>query len=368
MIQKKHNELLGDKLLPVDIVLAPEWWNKHEGISFDRDFFFHPARRVEDEQKMEKVLYERWGRYGFGLLKDEQRPEAGAVHLASGFLLSEMLGCDVEYTENHPPQVISANRDDFKLDPDDAFKSIPFKKFESMLEKLKSKYGYLSGDANWSGILNIALDIRAESIFMDMLMQPDETKEYLSKIAAVIEKFTKGLESETGSTSISVNRNVRNLKKPLFLHSECSHTMISTEDYENFLLPFDIEWSKKNRPFGVHYCGDDPHRHAESFAKIPQLEFLDVGWGGNVKILREHLPNTFLNIRLSPVELISQSTDEIKEIITRLVNDSGNPYLTGVCCINMDDKITDEKITTIFKTVETLRNQYIREGATHLSD
>ncbi len=360
MIHKQHNKLLGDKLLPVDIVLAPEWWNRHEGISFDKDFFFHHSRRVEDEQKMEKVLYDRWGKYGFGLLKDEKRPEAGAVHLASGFLLSEMLGCNVEYTENHPPQVISAKRDDLKLNPEDAFKSVPFKNFESMLEKLKIKYGYLSGDVNWGGILNIAMDVRGEPIFMDMLMQSEETKEYLSKIAEVIEKFTKGLGSETGTTSISVNRNVRNLKQPLFLHSECSHTMISTEDYEKFLLPFDIEWSRMSRPFGVHYCGEDPHRHAESFAKIPHLDFLDVGWGGDVKVLRKHLPNTFLNIRLSPVEIVEQDNDEIRETIIRLVKESGNPYLTGVCCINMDDKITDEKITTIFETVEGLRNEYIR--------
>ena len=43
----------------------------------------------------------------------------------------------------------------------------------------------------------------------------------------------------------------------------------------------------------------------------------------------------------------------------RLVTESGNPYLTGVCCINMDDKITDEKLTTIFETVETLRSQIV---------
>ncbi|MEN8192378.1 MAG: uroporphyrinogen decarboxylase family protein [Bacteroidota bacterium] len=368
MIPKQYNKLLGDKLLPVDIVLAPEWWNKHEGISFDRDFFFHPVRRIEDEQKMEKVLYEKWGKYGLGNQKDEQRPEVGAVHLASGFMLSEMLGCDVEYTEDHPPQVIAAKREDLNLDPDSAFKSISFKKFESMFEKLKSKYGYLSGDVNWGGILNIALDIRAESIFMDMLMQPEEVKEYLLKIANVIEKFIFGLAAETGSTSISVNRNVRNLNKPIFLHSECSHTMISSEDYERFLLPFDIEWSRTNRPFGIHYCGEDPHRHAESFAKIPHLDFLDVGWGGDVKILRRHLPDTFFNIRLSPVELVNQTTDEIRNIITRLVNDSGNPYLTGVCCINMDDKITDEKITAIFETVEILRAQYQKNGETYLSD
>ena len=134
-----YNEKLSKEMLPADIVLAPEWWNKYEGITFDRDFFFHPSRRVEVEQKMEKVLYERWGKYGLGSLKDKQRPEVGAVHLASGFLLSEMMGCEVDYTENHPPQVISAKREDLHLNPDDAFKSEVFKRFEVMLEKLKSK-------------------------------------------------------------------------------------------------------------------------------------------------------------------------------------------------------------------------------------
>ena len=55
------NSMLNNDMLPVEIVLAPEWWHQHAGICFDRDFFFHPARRVEDEQKMEKVLNDKWG-------------------------------------------------------------------------------------------------------------------------------------------------------------------------------------------------------------------------------------------------------------------------------------------------------------------
>ena len=139
MTQYQKNKLLGEQMLPVDIVLAPEWWHKHEGISFDRDFFFHPARRLEDEQKMEKVLYERWGKFGLGAQKEKKRPEVGAVHLAAGFMLSEMLGCKVDYVEDHPPQVIPANRENLNLDTDNAFKSQPFKDFATMTEKLKEK-------------------------------------------------------------------------------------------------------------------------------------------------------------------------------------------------------------------------------------
>lgn len=351
-----HNPLLGNQILPVDIVLLPEWWNKNEKITFDTDFFYHPLKRVEVEQQKEKVLYDRWGKYGLGTHKDDARPEIGAVHLAAGYLLSEMMGCKVNYSENHPPQVFAAHKELENVNTEDAFKSEAFKKVLSLVDALKTKYGYVTGDINWGGILNIGMDLRGENIFLDMMMTPDETKEYFTSIASVITKFTEYLEKETGTTSISVNRVVRHLQKPVLLHSQCSHTMISEEDYENFLLPYDIEWSKK-RPYGIHYCGSDPHRMASAFAKVPQLDFLDVGWGGDVKILREHLPNTFLNIRLSPVELAKISKDEIRQTVSKLVNDSANPYLTGVCCINIDDSVSDDKIDAIFETVEELRKE-----------
>jgi hypothetical protein len=357
----QYNPSLEKLLLPVDIVLAPEWWNKHIGMTFDADFFFHPSRRVDDEQRMEKILYERFGKFGLGQHKDAKRPEIGAVHLAAGFVLSEMFGCKINYTEAHPPQVVPAAREDLTINENDVFSSESYKKLTKLFEVMKGKYGFLTGDINWGGILNLALDVRGENIFMDMMMTPDDVRTYFSQIAGIIEKFTNTMQAETGTTSISVNRTVRYFEKPVFLHSECSHTMISSEDYENFLLPFDMEWSKK-RPFGIHYCGADPHRMAQSFSKIPNLDFLDVGWGGDVKLLRQYLPNTFFNIRLSPVEIVHQTTEEIRETIVRLVNDSGNPYLTGVCCINMDDKVTDDKIDTIFETVGELRKSCIEYG------
>lgn len=352
------NPYLGKKILPVDIVLAPEWWYKNEGITFDKDFFFNPLRRVEVEQQMEEALYKRWGRYGLGMHRNEIRPEVGAVHLAAGFLLSEMLGCEVIYSENHPPQVVCKNIENLRISINDAFNSNVFKYFVSLVDSLKQKFGYVTGDVNWGGILNLAMDIRGNEVLTDMLLNPDEVKSFFKDIATLIEKFTAFVFKETKTTSISVNRNVMHLDKPVFLHSECTHTMISEEDYENFLLYFDIEWSKKYRPFGIHHCGPDPHRMVYCYTKIPYLDFLDVGWGGDVKLLRKFLPNTFLNIRLSPVELARMSNLEISETIINLAKDSENPYLTGICCINIDDTVSDDKITTIFQTVETLRKEY----------
>jgi hypothetical protein len=345
-------------ILPADIVLAPAWWFHNEGITFDEDFFYDPARRVEDERKMEKALYERWGKFGLGEDRDKSLPVIGPVHLAAGYLNSEMLGCRVEYKENAPPQVIPARMQDLSISAEAAFESHACKRFEHLVDVLEKKYGYVTGDACWGGILNIALDLRGETLFMDMFDRPDDVDCFLAEIAAVCERFVWYLNKKTGSTSISVNRTVRHLEPSVYLESECSHTMISVADYEKFVFKYDARWSEKYRPYGIHFCGRDPHRYAHAFAELPYLDFLDIGWGGDVALLRKALPGTFLNIRLSPVEIIDQSVREIEDIIRRLVADSDNPQLTGVCCINMDEKVAEEKITAIFETVAALRKEY----------
>jgi len=351
-MNKCHSDGL---ILPVEIVLSPSWWNTHAGISFDEDFFFHPVRRVEAEQKKERVLYEKWGQYGLGSKDPHPEPVVGAVHLASGFLVQEMAGCRVEYSENAPPQVIGADRSELVCDPSEAFESVAFKRFDALCDSLKKRYGYLTGDVNWGGVLNIALDLRGEDLFLDMFDKADQAAGFFGNIQTLLEKFTTNISRQTGTTSISVNRTVRHLKQPVFLHSECSHTMISADDYHRFLLPIDIAWSSRFRPFGIHHCGTDADRFAQCYVDIPQLDFLDVGWGSDVKKLRQALPNTFLNIRLNPVEIVDQSEDQIREGIVKLVKDSGNPVLTGVCCVNMDDRVSDDKVTAILKTVADLR-------------
>ncbi|MBN1362723.1 MAG: hypothetical protein JW993_19145 [Sedimentisphaerales bacterium] len=348
-------------IYPVDIVLAPEWWHRHTGLTFDRDFFYHPARRVEAEAKMERVLYERWGQHGLG--SKESRPEVGPIHLAAGYLLQEMLGCRVEYRDGHPPQVIPAHQERLRVDPDAAFASKAFKTFEMLCDHLEQRHGYVTGDVNFAGILNIALDLRGQDLFIDMYTDPEHVRREFAKIAQVITRFVDFVMARTGTSSISVNRNVRHLREPVVLHSECTHTMISERDYERFLLEYDVQWSRRYPAFGVHYCGPDPHRYAASYARIPSLHFVDVGAGGDVGVMRDHLPATFLNLRLDPVRLREQSPERIKQMIGELAQASRDPTLTGICCINMDDTVTDERIDAIFEAVGNLRPDAKAGGA-----
>lgn len=144
-----------------------------------------------------------------------------------------------------------------EIDIEAAFRSSAFRKFDALLEALKTKYGYLKDDVNWSGILNIAMDLRGKNVFMDMY----------------------------------------------------------------------------------------------------------VGWGGDVRLLSKYLPQTFLNIRLNPAEMINRFVEQIEMDIFRLVSESGNPWLSGVCCINMDHQVQDEKVTAVLESVKRLRDEYRAEGS-----
>ena len=57
----------------------------------------------------------------------------------------------------------------------------------------------------------------------------------------------------------------------------------------------------------------------------------------------------------------AESHQEIEQSITKLVKESANLALTGLCCINMDEKVYDEKITAIFETADALRKEYCKK-------
>ena len=80
-------------------------------------------------------------------------------------------------------------------------------------------------------------------------------------------------------------------------------------------------------------------------------------WGGDVAALRRALPRTFLNIRLSPVEIVSQSPESIRSTIRQKVAQSADPYLTGICCINMNRRVSDQQVAAILESVAELRGE-----------
>jgi hypothetical protein len=349
-----------DECIPVEVVFSPDWWHANYGISFGRDFFFDPERRVSDEREMRRALFDRFGDIGLGEQNAIARPVIGAVHLASGYFVAEALGCEVKYHLAAPPDVLPMNLDDDRMktwQPPVLSETAAMRDLQNIVNTLKARFGSVEGDINWSGVHNTALNIRGNALLMDYYDRPDTVKRFLDAICEFIFGFVKYLDSESGTSSISVNRSVGKFNPKLHLHSNCSITMISNEVYEEFLLPSEQKLASRLQPYGIHHCGVDMHRLASSYARVEGVEFYDVGWESDAAKCRQLLPKAFFNIRLSPAKFATCSPEEVASDVHRLAAAAGPLDQLGFCCINIDSAVPDENIRALFETVCDIRKK-----------
>jgi len=353
-----------DTLLPVAFVFHPEWWHKNYGLCFERDFFYDPNKRVEADLEMRKIIKERFGDYGIEReIQLEPRPCIGAVHLAAGYIISEMFGCDIKFSKESSPQVIPKNMSDKesdKIKPVNFNKNKTFQELKKMIEQLKKRFGYVIGDINWQGVLNVALDLRGDKIFIDMMQNQQRARRFFSAITETIKEFVSYIKEQTGTSSISVNRTIKFVNPELNLHSNCSVVMISPDMYQDLLLEYDIELARVLLPYGIHHCGNNMHLHAEGYVRVKGASFFDVGWGSDIAICREKLPKAFLNLRYDPVKMRQAQPDEVSTDIQKMLKESANPEKTGICCINMGWDVPDKNIRAIVHTVDEYRKQFTK--------
>jgi Uroporphyrinogen decarboxylase (URO-D) len=348
-------------LLPVDVVFHPNWWNKNYGIIFQKDFFFDPAVRVENDFLMRKYLMNRFPDLDLVDGEIKHRPVVGATLLAAGYLISAILGCEIKYFDDAPPEVIPKNLNDEQisaLKPINIFKTLTMQELLRMIDQLEQKFGYLEGDINWEGVQNVALNLRGQQLFLDYLTNPQLAINLLEVVNDTIIQFLEFMRQRIGSTSLSVNRIIRQVEPALALHSNCTVTMISPDQYRQFLFKYDRQMSEKFSPYGIHYCGNNMHVMCYEFAKLRQVCFYDVGWGSDVQRCREALPDKFLSLRLNPVRMLTEPSEVIKKDIEKLLSHAGDLRKVGLCCINMDYGTPDDNILKIFQVANEYRNQF----------
>jgi hypothetical protein len=344
--------------LPVEIVFHPNWWYHHAGITFDRAFFFDPDRRVKDEMKMRRVLWERFGQFEYGEENPKPRPVIGPVHLAAGFMISSLWGCIIRYYDNNSPVVESRQMTLEELDAmaaPDPFGNPDFRDLFSLIRELKNRFGYIEGDIGWGNLQNLALDLMGHEIFLAYYDNPEAVHRIYDKMNRNVIEVLALIRAETGTTSISVNRSVEKVDPSINLQSNCSVQMISNETYEEFLLPHELTLSEHLQPYGIHHCGDNMHQVAPGYSKVKEACFFDVGWGADISFCRLLIPDAFFNIRFSPVKILTCSPDDVEADLVRLLENAGDLSKVGICCINMDFGTSDENVARIFEVAERYR-------------
>ena len=345
---------MSEPYLPVDVVFHPNWWHKNYGLSFDRDFFYNPERRVGQEQRMRQLLYERFGDVGLGQKDAPRRPIVGPILMGSGYLIQEILGCEVMYTEDGNPWVLPRNLSKDEVwalrAPEDIESTPPMRAVLSLMNSLEAEFGYLQGDIPMHSVVNAAIDLRGQEYFIDLMEDPPLVAHLNEVIARTICEVGRRVKARTGSTSISINRIIASFNPGIYIIPNCSLQMISPKMYEAHLLGYDTWLGQQLFPMGFHHCGSNAHLFAPLYARAGAI-YLDVGWGSDIAACRAALPEAWLSLRLNPVKMLNATADEAAADTEKLLQAHGAPWdKVAVCCSNMEYGTPDEAIRAVCLT------------------
>lgn len=350
-------KLRSDCFLPLSLVFNPNWWHKTAGISFDKPFYFDARTREANDKRMRRTLFEQFGAYGFGEEHPEERPVIGSQFVAGGFIIPAMLGAEIRFSPAEAPQPLPRP---FTRTEIETFTRPDFRQTWPMNELIRSwdeqeeAYGYLVGDLNTDGLLNAAYHFYGADLFSDLLEEPERPERFMAEISNLIVETAAYIRSRSGSYSVSVNRAAAHLTPTPFIHANCSVQMISPRVYTRSLLPIEQRMARQIQPFGIHHCGVQMEKYAKEYAKIP-VDFCDVGWGSDPQKCREALPDAFLNLRLSPIRLLTAKPEEAAADTEFLLSSLERLENVGICCINMDFGTPRENIIAICETVDKFR-------------
>jgi hypothetical protein len=335
-------------VVPVEVIFAPNWWFRNYGIRFEREFYFDRAARIANDLAMRRAL---WERFRLGEPDPQPRPVVGSMHVAGGFILPAQFGVEIRFEANQAPwpvptawtrdQILTRRIPDFRT-------TWPLCEWIQDMDALEREFGSVVGDFDLDGILNTALHLRGEQLYLDFFDDPALVDHLFGVIAETATAVAEYVAGRTGTHSIACNRSILNVDPRIFLHANCSVQMISPSAYRRFLLPVERRMAGRLKPYGIHHCGSNAHLFTSAYRELG-LAFLDVGWGSDVARCRRDLPDTFLNLRLSPVRMLQLTAKEIRADAERLIEAAGAVRNIGLCCINMDYGTPDENVRAMIE-------------------
>jgi Uroporphyrinogen decarboxylase (URO-D) len=345
------------EFLPLELVFNPNWWHRGYGICFDQAFYFDRQTRMADDVRMRQVLHQRYARLGLGEAAPQRRAIIGSMHVAGGFVLPALFGAEVVFSDDQPPWVRPRGlsvAEAAALQPPDIYATSPFRELVADMEAMEKENGSVVGDFDTDGVLNTALTLRGQDLHFDLYDDPAMARRLFDVLAETQGAVALAVRQHTGSCAIATNRMITRVDPAIYVHSNCSVQMISPAQYEALLLPVEKRLAQQLAPYGIHHCGDNMHRFAGLYARVPAV-FFDVGWGSDVAACRQQLPDAFFSLRLSPVRMLRATPQEVAADTEALLRTAGPLQQAGVCCINMDYGTPDDNIFAVWEVVQRYR-------------
>ena len=309
---------------------------KDLGVTFDRDYYFDPQKRYAIDCKCNEYAAKQfpemrlfYSESNLGQIDywDQNQILIGGIQ--PNLILGMLLGadfipnndCDADIT---PGCLIGKNLDDLPV-PEKLLDHELVKLFDEQIQQVQNDtqrrlrpippfFWDISGRATIHGLMTSAQKFIGESIFMDMIAEPQRCMNIMGWIGEAFTVLCRHFSQ------------IANLPITGVHVGECSSCMVGPELIEKFVVPTTSKIGEQLGLIRLHSCGPSTN-HLEAFSGISNLYSLDLGGDTSIGKARKIFgKEMLLSVSTLPKDMSSETTDSILNWARQIVeeNDGGN--------------------------------------------
>jgi hypothetical protein len=321
-----------------------EWWNCHFHTSF-------PRPDVIDDEALDQVylarkrfLFDEFGEFGLG--KEHPVMDGHYVNMVLKYgmdLIPYLYGAALTCQEAGGWMPVPFSKEELsRMEPVD-IGAHPFAQWllDEWERKIK-RYGSAKAFLDYESPVNIAVRLRGEDFYMDMIDDPDFTDHVLDLSTSAIEYIFK-FQDRFLSTA-------EEREASIFSIGNCNVTMMSQEHYVERIKPFDIrlinkieELTGRQWKMLLHHCDVPADRFIKAYRDLPRLTALQASHSTDIPAVFAGMPGVSFLAMISPGEM-KLPPDKLNAIIERAV-ELGSAELD---LWNIDPSVSPEKLRALF--------------------
>jgi uroporphyrinogen-III decarboxylase len=310
-------------MVKIEASVSKGWLHKHGGFVFTDQYYLDPIFRWEQDKKINHFIRDKFPRFAIYNMeanlvqakhvKDNQ-VLVGAIQ--PNMILATLLGARFSFFEDKDADVLGrpleniANREELPS-PDSILEHSLIKDLEKQIQGIRETHPELkvippffwdeSGRATIHGIVTTSLKLTGDNIMVMMMSDPDLAHAIHQWIVDAYVILIQHFASLGNLTISSVHV------------GECAGTMISSQLYEDFVVPYISQLGNKLGAVRLHSCGISNHLIA-AISHIQNLKIIDTGSGTSIGKIREIMGKEFeINIA-PPLEILMEGVPQSEVI------------------------------------------------------
>ncbi len=336
-----------DRFLRPEIGFTPKWYSDALGIDFGEQWHTDPVFRKETIIAMKEELKRRFVGTSIGQVDEPQEDVDLLTGTYGACLIASLFDIPIIYYKDNWPNCEHKYLSDCQVDnleiPDFENNSL-FCSLMRQIDKIAEMETVVRGFINWQGVLNNAYRIRGSQLFMDFCEKPERSHHLLSIVTEVMIRAGKLIHQRQKQSGFNPS---------FYTVSNCLVNMVSPEQYEQFILPYDKKIALTFGAIGIHNCAWNANPYMDLYSKVPYLEYIDMGIESDLSKAKKIFKDVRRALMYTPMDLQEKNNEQIEEDLNIIAENYGP---CDVIVADIESQDLDKKVLSFIEKCKSFDN------------